>query len=212
MAVKNIIFDLGNVIVEVDSSHTERGLQALGIERASEIFTLKQQNELCDLFEIGQITPQDFLKALSAYSTHDDVDHQAIQQAWESMILESHPDRLTLLQALRERYNVYLLSNTNKIHYDYLNKLFKQEYGVACLDDLFDKAYYSFEVGLRKPTAEIFHHVLKDEQLEPLETLFIDDLEQNIKTAEKLRIQTLHATDLDETWEHVARLYTGAEK
>ena len=69
MAVKNIIFDLGNVIVEVDSSHTERGLQALGIERASEIFTLKQQNELCDLFEIGQITPQDFLKALSAYST-----------------------------------------------------------------------------------------------------------------------------------------------
>lgn len=207
MAIKNIIFDLGNVIVGVDSSRTEHGLSKLGIQRAAEIFTVQQQNELCDRFECGLVTPEEFIQALSEYSEQEVVDPTAIQSAWESMILESDPDRLTLLQALRERYNVYLLSNTNQIHYDHLNTKFRQLYGIACLDELFDKAYYSFRVGLRKPTREIFMHVLTDEQLEPTETLFIDDLAKNIQTADQLHIQTLHATDMDETWEQIAKLY-----
>lgn len=211
MAIKNIIFDLGNVIVGVDSSHTERGLRELGIDRAAEIFTVQQQNELCDRFECGQISADEFIHELSQYSTHDTVDPAAVQHAWESMILESHPDRLALLHALREHYNVYLLSNTNQIHYDHLNSKFKKLYGIACLDELFDKAYYSFKVGLRKPTREIFMHVLTSERLEPLETVFIDDLEQNVKTASQLNIKTIHATDIDDTWEQVAQLYTNCK-
>ena len=151
MALKNIIFDLGNVIIDIDSTRTVRGLSDLGIKQASDIFTVEVQNELCDQFECGDISPATFIKALGDYSTHDDVDLNAVQKAWESMILQSHPDRLQLLQELRKKYNVFLLSNTNQIHYTYINTMFFSTYNVKCLDDLFDKAYYSFQVGLRKP-------------------------------------------------------------
>lgn len=206
MTIKTVIFDLGNVIIDVDSTHTEHKLQRLGIERASEIFTVQEQNALCDRFECGHVSPEEFIQSLSDYSSHDDVDHQAIQHAWESMILHTTEERLNTLKELRDRYRVLLLSNTNQIHYDHINRLFAERYQIECLDTLFDKAYYSFQVGMRKPMPDIFLHVLEDQSIDAHETVFIDDLAKNIDAAKACGIQTWHAQDLDKIWSDVRGL------
>jgi epoxide hydrolase-like predicted phosphatase len=207
MTIKNIIFDLGNVIVDIDAKRTEHGLNKLGIERASDIFTVEEQNDLCDRLECGVLSGEEFIRLLGEHSLSQDVDLGAVKAAWESMILQSHPERLQVLSDLRQHYRVFLLSNTNEIHYNYLNKQFAEQHDIACLDNLFDKAYYSFRVGLRKPMPEIYEHVLEDGGMHPEETLFIDDLDKNLEAAKQFNIQTWHAQSMDETWEYVKKAF-----
>ncbi len=204
--IKNIIFDLGNVIIDVDDRHYHAALQKLGVNAAHDIYTLQKQNTLCEQFERGEIKPAQFLKALGGYTQHIDATEEALQQAWEAMIEDSAQHRLNTLVALRDQYQIYLLSNTNQIHYDFINRLFSERYAIASLDDLFDKAYYSFRLGIRKPDVKIFKHVLKENKLDPQQTLFVDDLDKNIQSAATLGLQTHHAVQLDDTWKILNKL------
>lgn len=201
--IKTIIFDLGNVIIDVDANRTQAALSQLGVERSEDVFTLTQQNALCDRFERGEITRHEFLSGLATFAQAG-VGLNALQSAWEAMILEATPNRLQTIAALRKKYQVFLLSNTNEIHYDTVSQHLREHHAVDQLESLFDRTYLSYQVGHRKPTEAIYQHVLHDANLTPVETLFIDDLPANLSIPQQLGIQTWHAAaDLDQTWEKI---------
>ena len=125
-----------------------------------------------------------------------------IVEAWNALLLDFPKERIDLLKKIKTKYRTFLLSNTNSIHLKEFQERLHNEQGVY-LEDLFEKAYYSHVVKLRKPNADIFNLVLKENDLMPSETLFIDDTASNFPEAEKMGIQTYHLkpgmsiTDID---------------
>ncbi|MEO5782167.1 MAG: HAD-IA family hydrolase, partial [Ginsengibacter sp.] len=114
-----------------------------------------------------------------------------IKNAWCAMLMDYRTEALQTLLSIRPKYKLYLLSNTNSIHHTVFNKIFDNEIGKGSLNDYFDKAYYSHEIHHRKPGNEAYVYVLKENNLAPSETLFIDDSIQNIEAAKQLGLQTI---------------------
>jgi len=188
--INSIIFDLGGVIINVDASFTMAAFSKLGIPNPHEIFTIEKQGRLCDKLEVGSLTAEGFIRELSKL-TPNDISYEEIITAWNAMLLDIPAHRIDLLKQIGKRYNLYLLSNTNPMHMQYANNLMLKTYGIA-FEDLFLKTYYSFEVGLRKADPKVFQHILDENNLNPSQTLLVDDLENNILSAHRLGIQTLH--------------------
>ena len=113
-----------------------------------------------------------------------------IDEAWNSMLLHWRAASLSFLETLSKKYKIFLLSNTNDIHLQAVVKLLKEQTGRESIDELFTAAYYSHKINYRKPNADIFEFVLKDAGIKANETLFIDDLENNIETAAVLGFKT----------------------
>ena len=195
-SIKNIIFDLGNVIINIDGDLTIKAMKELGFNDPAssaggfeKSYTLLRQSNLFDLLEKGLITSEQFHTELKTYF-QDSVTADQIDKAWGAMLLDFPKGRIELLQKLSKKYRLFLLSNTNAIHYHQYNNDLIDQFGFD-LSSLFEKAYYSFEIGMRKPDIEIFEHALNDSKLNPAETLFIDDLDKNIETAKKADLQTM---------------------
>ncbi len=186
--IKNIIFDFGGVILNIDYQLTINAFKKLGVENFAELYSQASQTNIFDLLETGKISPQEFrdgLRKLIGINLSD----ATIDAAWNEILLDIPIARIELLVKLKSEYNIYLLSNTNAIHYDvYINEIIKA--GYSSFDDIFHKAYFSHNVGMRKPHKDIYEYILKEENLVPEETLFIDDSIQNLKPAEELGIQT----------------------
>ena len=186
--IKNIIFDFGGVILNIDYQLTINAFKKLGVENFAELYSQASQTNIFDLLETGKISPQEFrdgLRNLIGINLSDGT----FDAAWNEILLDIPIARIELLVKLKSEYNIYLLSNTNAIHYDvYINEIIKA--GYSSFDDIFHKAYFSHNVGMRKPHKDIYEYVLKEENLLPEETLFIDDSIQNLKPAEELGIQT----------------------
>ncbi len=192
--IKNIIFDLGNVIINIDGDRTVNAMKDLGFKDFQESYTLLRQSDLFDWLEKGLISPDKFYADLKTHFNNH-VSSAMIDEAWNSMLLDFPQKRIELIQKLKSKYRLFLLSNTNVIHYQKYNNDLINQYGFG-LSSLFEKAYYSFDLGMRKPDMEIFEYVIKDSNLKPLETLFIDDSAKNIDTANQLGLKTLWI-DLD---------------
>jgi putative hydrolase of the HAD superfamily len=96
---------------------------------------------------------------------------------------------------LKPEYRTFILSNTNKIHYDFYTKLINEKHGIPGLESLVEKAYFSHEINLKKPYKDIYEYVLSDSNLIPEETIFIDDNQDNIEAAKKLGIETIWLTE-----------------
>jgi len=187
--IKNIIFDLGGVIINLDTQKTASEMRKLGFEDFEKSYSLLNQTDIFDLLEKGLISPSQFRFEIQKQLPKT-VSDQELDTAWSSMLLDFPAKRIELIQSLKNKYRTFLLSNTNKIHYDNYNTDFVSVYGCQ-LNDIFEKAYYSFEVGMRKPEVDIYQFVLKQSHLKPKETLFIDYSEANIRTAKTMGIQTL---------------------
>lgn len=187
--IKNIIFDLGGVIINLDTQKTSSEMKKLGFEDFEKSYSLLSQTDIFDLLEKGLISPGQYRYEIKKQLTKS-VSDKEIDDAWSAMLLDFPAKRVELIQSLKNKYRTFLLSNTNKIHFDKYNADFVSQYGCG-LNDIFEKAYYSFEVGMRKPEADIYQFVLKQSHLIPEQTLFIDDSEANIRTAKTLGIQTL---------------------
>ena len=186
---KNIIFDLGGVLLDIDYQKTIDAFKNLGIENFEEMFSQFKADELFEKLETGHITEVDFYAAIKK-RTGMRLTNEEINHAWNALILNFRKESLELLEKLSTGYKLYLLSNTNSIHLKYFKKLFTKETGKPLLDAYFIKAWYSNEVGLRKPNEDIFEFVLQKEGLKAEETLFIDDTMTNIETAQKLGFKT----------------------
>jgi HAD superfamily hydrolase (TIGR01509 family) len=193
--IKNIIFDLGGVILNLDVPRTINAFDALGIKNIVNDTGHHYQHSFFYDFEIGQISEDTFLQSLSNISKKSN-SFKEIKQAWNVMILDIPKDRIDFLQNLKEDYNLFLLSNTNSIHQKKYLTEFNEKYKFS-LNTLFKKSYYSHEIGIRKPDAEIFNFVLKDSSLIADETLFIDDAISNTKSAELCKLKSLLITNND---------------
>ena len=187
--IKNIIFDLGNVIINIDGNLTSKAMKNLGFKDFEKSYTLFKQTDLFDRLEKGLINSDYLRNELRKHIEHEVSDNR-FDEAWGAMLLDFPKARINLIQELSKRYNVYLLSNTNAIHYKQYSQSFIDQYGFE-FNSLFIKAYYSFQMGMRKPDVEIFKSTLSDSNLLPEETLFIDDLKENIVSAEKVGIKTM---------------------
>jgi putative hydrolase of the HAD superfamily len=121
------------------------------------------------------------------------------------MLLGIEAGNNELLLNLKNKYRTFLLSNINAIHYDHIMAYLKTEFGFDGNDHLFEKTYYSHLTGKRKPEPEIFEQVLKENDLDPAETLFIDDSPQHLAAAQKLGIQTFLMTAPDTLQQFIKR-------
>ena len=189
--IKNIIFDLGGVILNIDFKQTELAFAKLGVGNFNAYYTLQSVSPLFEKLELGLITPEDFYDQFRKI-VNVSLTNEEIENAWNALLIDFPPERIKWLKEISDKYNIYLLSNTNKIHYDAFMKLFEIQIGNKNLNDYFIKAYYSHEINLRKPSPECYEFVIKKENLIAEDTLFIDDSETNIKAAKKVGINTIH--------------------
>ena len=187
--LKNILFDMGNVLFSIDYKKTEDAFEALGYNNFSQMYSQFTADDLFEKLETGKITTEEFYKKMISFHTGV-VNEIQITTAWNSMLLNWRLESLAFLKILAKKYKLYLLSNTNEIHLTAVNNLLKQASSKDAIDDLFTHAYYSHKINLRKPNTDIFEFIAKDAGISPQETLFIDDLENNIKTAASLGFKT----------------------
>lgn len=188
--IKHIIFDLGNVLLNINPGLTYKALADLKIPDFENFYqSLLQQNIFEDL-EVNKISGQQFIDVIKN-TAQIPLQDQCIINAWNALLLDFPLRRLQLLQQLQLHYDLILLSNTNEIHEQQFNKTLHQSHGIPNIGVFFDRVYYSHKVGIRKPAPQIFELVLNECSFSPQHTLFIDDLEQNTLAAAQLGIQTI---------------------
>ena len=195
--IKNIIFDYGNVIFSLDFLKGQAAWKELGINNAANFFGHKQQDEIFDKFDRGEVTADQFRDYIRQKTDNPELSNDQINAAWNSMLLGIETGNHELLLRLKDKYRTFLLSNINEIHYEYIMNYLKTDFGFDGNDHIFEKTYYSHLTGKRKPEAAIFELVLKENDLNPSETLFIDDSPQHLAAAQKLGIQTFLMTAPD---------------
>jgi FMN phosphatase YigB (HAD superfamily) len=189
--IKNIIFDWGGVITNLHLDATKMAFQELGLYIFDESVPHDPHDELFIPFEIGKISPEEFRNKIRLYSTEFLADN-VIDNAWNAMLGELPVERWRLLEMAGKRYRTFLLSNTNAIHLPYYFNRILKVFGTYGYTHLFEKSYFSHELGLRKPNANIYQYVMNDKGIDPKETMFIDDFIENIETARQLGFQTIH--------------------
>lgn len=188
---KNIIFDLGGIFMNLDFSLTEQAFIDLGITQFPTMFTQHHSNNLFEQLETGQMSELEFYDAFRR-ETGSDLTNEQIKTAWNALLLDFPPERLDWLGRIGEEYRIYLFSNTNRIHYDAFVEILARENNCTDFDSYFIKAYYSHELGLRKPYTASFQKILEEQGLHPAETLFIDDTAKNLIGASEAGMQTIH--------------------
>lgn len=179
--IKNIILDLGGVLINLDYDKTNNALAELGYANG---FTKAKQVDLFDRLEEGRVSDSDFLNEFNqlANANHP---HKEIIKAWNAILLDFPANRLELVKQLGENYKVFLYSNTNSIHVKEVYSELKRVHGINNLNGHFEKVYLSNELGIRKPKPEGFTHIVNENGLNLEETLFIDDSPQHIEGARK---------------------------
>ncbi|GGM84744.1 haloacid dehalogenase [Dyadobacter beijingensis] len=190
--IKNIIFDLGDVILNIDVPIASRSFADLSGREQSEILTIFKESEIFRHFETGLMDEPSFRNYVREILDFPDLSDEAIDTAWNSLLLDLPPERVELLKKLAAKYRIFLLSNTSSIHITQVNKILKASTGVERLEDLFETVFLSYEMGLMKPDPRIYQQVLEQAGLKAEETLFLDDNADNIRSAAGLGIETIH--------------------
>ena len=189
--IKNIIFDLGNVLYDIDFTKTYKAFEALGIPDFENHFTLNKSDELFFDLEKGLSSELDFYDRFRKLFSIDLSDKQ-IGNAWNALLIGFRKESIDWVKANNQLFTTYLYSNTNQLHYDHFIVQFEKEIGGDPFNSLFKKPYYSHEMGQRKPDPASFTFILEKEGLVAAETLFIDDNEPNVIAAASVGLQVLH--------------------
>ena len=191
--IKNLLLDMGGVILNVNYQKVIDTFKSYGIENFDKVYCQAKQVEIIDLFEEGRCSAEEFRDGVRKLLDKDLTDEQ-IDKAWFSMILEIPKDVIQLLGLLKLKYRLFLFSNTNVLHIEYLKKEFERQLGFDLFGCVFDKAFFSNEIHHRKPHPESFSFVLNQAGIKPEETLFIDDSKQHLEGAEKVGLNTYWLT------------------
>ncbi|RYU79535.1 HAD family hydrolase [Hymenobacter persicinus] len=188
----NLLFDFGGVIINIDYQLTVDAMRTLSRAGSTIEFNQQSQSELFDHLETGRLTPDEFRTGLRQHYNLEATDAQ-LDAAWNAMLLDVPAERLAFIAELRAQgHQTALLSNTNQIHIEEINRRLRTQYGLQHgIADCLDRVFYSQQVGLRKPGDEIFAHALREMNWEAAETLFIEDSFQHIETARRLGLHTL---------------------
>jgi putative hydrolase of the HAD superfamily len=204
--VKNIIFDLGGVIMEIDVKQTMNAFSRLGLKNIHEYFGHGFAASFFSDHEAGRLSDEDFLKEIKQLLTGElreeslgelsdeslwELGDEPIINAWNALLLKFPPERIALLKELKSKYRLFLFSNTNAIHYEKFSQIYRESFPGE-LEDLFEKAYFSHVLGHRKPETGGFELILKENGLNPEKTLFVDDALMNIEGAIKAGLKGLY--------------------
>jgi glucose-1-phosphatase len=180
--IKNIIFDLGGVILDIDTQLTEQAFVSMGAKDFRSYFGLGFADSFFKDYETGDISSRQFVDSLKMLTGNGATD-EAVVNAWNALLLGFPPERIELLKLLARRYRIFLFSNTNALHLQAFRKIYNDTFGGGSLDDHFEKAYYSHLMGRRKPDKAPFEQILKENGLVASETLFVDDALVNVEGA-----------------------------
>ncbi len=190
-SIRNIIFDFGGVICNLDYPRCEQAFVRLGFKLNDPQYPASGPKRLSDELEAGRMTPAAFRDQLRPFF-HGYVTDVQLDEAWNALLADIPQPRIRLLEAIRNTYRIFMLTNTNEIHYQYYRAELEKVYGYADFDRLFEKAWYSHRIGLTKPDPAIFRFVLADAGLNPTETLFIDDTLVHVEGAHSVGMNAHH--------------------
>ena len=194
--INTIIFDFGDIFINLDKKAAVDGLKNLGLKEWND-----DLDQLNFQFEKGKITKDEFLSGFQKHMPNAGIDE--ILKAWNAVLLDFPLYRLEFLQILSQKYRLFLLSNTDSIHIE----TFEQTVGPSFYGDFykcFEKVYFSFEIGMRKPESEVYISLLNKHELQAKRTLFIDDKKENTDAAAALGI---HVWNLQVGKEDVVDLF-----
>ncbi len=190
MLPSNLLFDFGGVLYDIDYAATERAFRALGIEHFEEKFSKQKQSQLFDWLETGKIESDEFLERMQSLCPAGTTTEQVLN-AWNAMLIGLSAEKVRLIESLQGTYRLFLLSNTNRIHAQFFEAQIERQLGLSKFKSLFEKVYYSHEIGQRKPHASVFEWVVEQNGLKAEETLFIDDSPQHLEGAKQAGLQVL---------------------
>jgi len=189
-SIKNILFDLGGVILDIDVHATLKRFYELGFPPDLLQYPNNMTNDLFFRYETGKIGTVEFRNEIRKITGLEFSD-EALDAAWNAMIVRIPGERTRLLEKLKERYELYMLSNTSPLHAPVFEQMYLGNSGKP-MKDAFKKIYYSFEIGWHKPDVEAWEYVINDAGILPGETLFLDDNIHNIKASQELGFQAIH--------------------
>jgi putative hydrolase of the HAD superfamily len=192
--INSIIFDIGNVLVDIDYEIMVAAFAKIAAIDFHQIVTYSHQDKVFDQYERGQISTAQFRDTLRKYLKPGVTDLD-IDRAWNSILIHYPSAKFDLLKKLRGQYQLLALSNINDLHIGAIDVKVQEEFGAKDMSSYFDHAYYSHEMGHRKPEPEIYKMVLENSSLDPARTLFIDDKLENVAAAAALGIRVHQLTD-----------------
>ena len=181
-----IIFDFGGVILDINPDLSRRKFAVmLGEGNARRL----EEEQVPQQYESGRMTRDEFIAKINQIGGTN-YSEEEILNAWNAMLLSYQSPRIEWIKRLRKTHKLLMLSNTNESHFEYFHNKLIAEYGVTFYQ-LFDHVYLSHEMGLLKPSLEIFQKVIEEQQINPARTLFIEDTQRNADAARKVGLQTL---------------------
>ena len=192
--IKNIIFDLGGVIYDIRYENIAEAFARMGAGNLINLYSKAQQTDFIDLYEEGLISSDEFCEKIRRFSSVP-LTNEQIRDAWNAILIDVPAPRVDFLLHLKEKYNLYLFSNTNQFNYDCFTAHLKQKFGFDFFETIFKAAYFSHILHIRKPKEEGFRRIIQEQQLNPDETLFIDDSPQHIEGARRCGLNAYHLKD-----------------
>ncbi|MDR3061602.1 MAG: HAD family phosphatase [Dysgonamonadaceae bacterium] len=186
--IKNIVFDLGGVIITLDHERAVKRFLEIGVDNARELLDPYHQKGIFLDLEEGKLSREGFYDALRKEADKN-IPNENIDYGWFGFLKETPDYKLEMLEQLKKRYNLFLLSNTNPIIMSWARTGDFSGKGKS-IEDYFDKLYLSYEIGITKPDKKIFDYLIADSGIDPKETLFIDDGAANIEAGKTFGMKT----------------------
>lgn len=188
--LKNLIFDLGDVIIPIDLTAPVRNFAMLANLSEDEVTAIWKQFEIIGQYETGLVDDTAFRDHVRKLLKNDSWADEVIDTAWNTVLLDLPVERVERIKELKQNYRLFLLSNTSPIHIRRVNQMFTS-LNQPTLEELFERVFYSYDVRIAKPSPEIYQHVLNEAGLVAEETAFFDDNAANIESAARLGIQAV---------------------
>lgn len=190
--IDTLIFDLGNVILQLtDDKYWEQKI--FGKLFYQEDLKSLRTKHFFEHFECGKITEQVFLNTLKE-KLIEPMEDEALIQAWNLRISHYPKENIEQLQALKDRYSLFLLSNTNIIHERYFLSILENKFGYPVFNEVFEQCFYSHHMGMRKPNKEIYASVLSATGKLPEKCCFFDDMPENLLAPAELGLEVVLIT------------------
>lgn len=209
--VRDVIFDFGGVLFEIDYNAPVREFAKLGFTDFKDIYSQAAQTDLFDKLETGNISNEDFFRFIE--SKCPDASPEEVRVAWDSILTELWPQNVREVKRLRDHgFRTYLLSNTNAIHVSSFEKMIDTSMGLESFREAFDHIYYSNVIGMKKPYPATFLKVCEWNSLDPESTLFIDDSIQHVRGAAEAGLMVVHLTDMNAVEDLASQLISGNKK
>ena len=189
--MKNVIFDFGGVLLDIDQSLTRKAFESLGVKNFDGLSLQLVSENFFTRFEKGQMGEKEFYTRIRNISglALSDLD---IERAWNATLIGLPRSSTNLLERLKRTSRIFMLSNTNCIHEKGFSLLIEKSYGLEKFRNLFERIYFSHHLGMRKPEIEIFRKVIDDNDLNPSETLFLDDSPEHVEGARKAGLNAVY--------------------